>query len=143
MVTSGRYGINADHPHFYVDADVQQAKEKTLGGTAFRYAGRPDANGRRDGRDGAWEMDTDGTPRVNMSKARAVHMDSIRVVRDAELVKTDLQFMRAIEAGDTNAQTKIAQARQFLRDIPQTYDTDVATPELLMGRWPTELPARE
>jgi len=141
LVASGRYGIRADHQHFYVEETVQQAKEKTLGGTAFRYAGKPDSNGRRDGKDGAWEMDTDGTPRVNMSKARVIHMDAIRTVRDTELAKTDLPFMRAVEIGDTNAQASIAEAKRLLRDIPQTFELTARTPQQLKTEWPEGLPA--
>jgi hypothetical protein len=88
-------------------------------------------------------MDTDGTPKVNMAKARGVHMDKIRVVRDAELVKKDLTSLRAIEAGDTSAQARIATEKQTLRDIPQTFDLTTDTPEELKAKWPSELPARE
>ena len=90
-------------------------------------------------------MDTDGTPKVNMTKARAVHMDKIRVVRNAELVKKDLTSLRAIEAGDTDAQATIGTEKQVLRDIPATFDitTGVDTPEKLKAKWPAELPARE
>ena len=80
---------------------------------------------------------------VNMSKARVIQMDAIRMVRDAELVKTDLQFMQAIEAGDTNAQAKIAAEKQTLRNIPQTFDLKIAqTPAQLKNKWPLELPDR-
>jgi hypothetical protein len=90
-------------------------------------------------------MDTDGTPKVNMAKARGVHMDTIRVVRDAELVKKDLSSLLAIEAGDTSSQSTIATEKQTLRNIPQTFDltTDNDTPEELKAKWPSELPARE
>jgi len=82
---------------------------------------------------------------VNMTKARAIHLAEIRRVRDAELVKKDVPFMRAVEAGDTDAQATIGTAKQVLRDIPATFDitTDVDTPEKLKAKWPTELPARE
>ena len=145
LVASGLYDIPADHPHFYVENADQAAKIATLGGSEFRYAGKPGADGKRDAKDGAWEMDTDGTPKVNMAKARAVHMDAIRVVRDAELAKKDVPFMRAVEAGDTDAQATIGTEKQTLRDIPATFDitTDVDTPEKLKAKWPTELPARE
>ena len=145
LVAVGGYGIPIDHPHFYVEAADQRAKLNECGGTEFRYAGKPDADGIRDGKDGAWEMDTDGTPKVNMTKARAVHMDTIRVSRDAELVKKDVPFMRAVEAGDTDAQTAIGAEKQVLRDIPATFDitTDVDTPAALHAKWPSELPARE
>ena len=82
---------------------------------------------------------------VNMTKARTIHMDAIRVVRNAELVKEDVTFMRAVEAGDTSAQAAVATTKQTLRDIPATFDitTGVDTPEKLTAKWPTELPARE
>ena len=82
---------------------------------------------------------------INMSKARGIHMDKIRVVRDAELSKKDVPFMRAVEAGDTDAQATIGTEKQTLRDIPATFDitTGVDTPEKLKAKWPDELPARE
>ena len=145
IVSAGGYGIPIDHPHFYVEDTDQRTKLAECCGNEFRYAGKPDANGHRSAVDGAWEMDADGTPKVNMAKARVVHMDAIRVVRNAELVKKDLTSLRAIEAGDTSAQTTIGTEKQVLRDLPATFDitTDAGTPELLKAKWPTELPARE
>jgi len=82
---------------------------------------------------------------VNMAKARAIHLEEIRRVRNEELAKEDITFMRAVEAGDTDAQATIATKKQTLRDIPATFDitTDVDTPEKLKAKWPAELPARE
>jgi len=82
---------------------------------------------------------------IDMERARAIHMADIRVVRNAELVKEDVTFMRAIEAEDTDAQATIKAKKQTLRDLPATFDitTDVDTPEKLKAKWPTELPARE
>ena len=82
---------------------------------------------------------------VNMDTARAIHLEEIRKVRNAELVKEDVTIMRAVEDGDTDAQATIKTKKQTLRDIPATFDitTDVDTPEKLKAKWPTELPARE
>jgi hypothetical protein len=82
---------------------------------------------------------------VNMTKARAIHLAEIRRVRNEELVKEDVTFMRAVEAEDTDAQATIKTKKQTLRDLPATFDitTDVDTPEKLKAKWPTELPARE
>ena len=82
---------------------------------------------------------------VNMTKARAIHLEEIRKARNAELVKEDVTFMRAIEDGDTDAQATIKTKKQTLRDLPATFDitTGVDTPEKLKAKWPTELPARE
>ena len=82
---------------------------------------------------------------VNMTKARTIHMDVIRTGRNKELAAKDITFMRAVEAGDTDAQATIGTEKQVLRDLPATFDitTDVDTPEKLKAKWPTELPARE
>jgi hypothetical protein len=80
---------------------------------------------------------------VNMAKARGIHMDKIRVVRNAELAAKDITFMRAVEAGDTSTQATIATEKQTLRDIPQTFDLTTDTPEELKAKWPVQLPARE
>jgi hypothetical protein len=82
---------------------------------------------------------------VNMTKARAIHLEEIRQVRNAELTAKDITFMRAVEAGDTSAQSTVSTEKQVLRDIPATFDitTGVTTPELLKAKWPAELPARE
>jgi hypothetical protein len=80
---------------------------------------------------------------VNMDKARAIHLTEIRKVRNVELAKKDITFMRAVESGDTSAQSTIATERQTLRDIPQTFDLTTDTSEQLKAKWPTELPARE
>ena len=92
----------------------------------------------------AWE-DVGGALTVNMTRARTLHMDRIRFVRDAELVKKDVLFMRAIEAGDTDAQATIGTEKQTLRDLPATFDitTGVDTPAALHAKWPSELPDRE
>ena len=92
----------------------------------------------------AWECPGDKLG-CNMTKARLIHLAKIRKVRNEELVKLDVPFMRAVEVGDTDAQATIATEKQVLRDIPATFDitTDVGTPELLKAKWPAELPARE
>jgi len=81
---------------------------------------------------------------VNMTKARLIHLTEIRSVRNIELEKEDVNMLRAIEAGDASAQSAVATRKQVLRDIPATFDitTNVATPEQLKAKWPTELPAR-
>ena len=81
---------------------------------------------------------------VNMTKARTIHMAEIRRVRNEELVKEDVTFMRAIEAGDTDAQATIKTKKQTLRDLPATFSLDsYADPAALKAAWPSELPDRE
>jgi hypothetical protein len=79
---------------------------------------------------------------VNMAKARVIHMDNIRAIRNRELAAKDISFMRAVEDGNTDAQAAIKAEKQSLRDIPQTFDitTGVDTPEKLKAKWPDGLP---
>lgn len=86
-----------------------------------------------------WEW-SDGV-QVNMPKARIIHMDHIRRVRDGELAKLDVPFMRAVEAGDAVEQARIAAQKQALRDVPATFDLSLyTTPRTLKEAWPVDLP---
>jgi len=76
---------------------------------------------------------------INMPKAREIQMDKIREVRNKELVKKDIEFMKALEADD-DSHKAIAVEKQVLRDIPQTFDLTTDTPEELKNKWPDELP---
>ena len=76
---------------------------------------------------------------VNMAKARGIQMDKIRVVRDKELAKKDIEYMKALEANDGSA-TTIATEKQTLRDIPQTFDLTTDTADELKNKWPEGLP---
>ena len=77
-----------------------------------------------------------------MAKARTIHMNNIRAIRNRELAAKDIGFMRAVEDGNADAQTTIKNEKQTLRDIPQTFDitTGVDTPEQLKAKWPDGLP---
>jgi len=77
---------------------------------------------------------------VNMAKARGIHMDKIRLVRNNELANLDVSFMKALEDGDTDAQATIKVNKQVLRDIPQTFDLITDSPEELKQKWPDGLP---
>ena len=77
--------------------------------------------------------------KINMAKARGIQMDKIREVRNKELAKKDVEFMKALEADDGSS-TAIAVEKQTLRDIPQTFDLTTDTPEELKERWPEGLP---
>ena len=137
IVEMGGYGVSEGDCHIVEDVD-QQAKLAQICGQYFRFPCSPSGE-QGWSKDGAWEMDTDGTPKLNMAKARGVQMNRIRLVRNAELAKKDVEMLRAIEAGD-DSQATVAAAKQRLRDIPQTFDLTAETPDQLKGLWPTELP---
>ena len=87
----------------------------------------------------AWK---DDSPRVSvdMPKAREIHMDRIRAERNAKLASLDVEALKALESGDTARISIIAEEKQKLRDIPQTFDLSKAKgPEALKKLWPTEL----
>ena len=77
--------------------------------------------------------------KINMPKARGIQMDKIRVMRDKELAKKDIEYMKALEANDGSA-AAVAAKKQELRDIPQTFDLTTDTPEQLKDKWPEGLP---
>lgn len=53
---------------------------------------------------------------VNMDKAREIKKDMIRAERKPKLEALDVEFMRAVEQDDTDAQATIAAKKQALRD---------------------------
>jgi len=76
---------------------------------------------------------------INMPKARGIQMDKIREVRNKELAKKDIEFMKALEADDGSS-AAIAVEKQTLRDIPQTFDLTTDTADELKQKWPEGLP---
>ena len=86
-----------------------------------------------------WTISSDAVV-VDMSKARGIHMDKIRRMRNKELAALDITFMRAVEDDDTDAQATIKAKKQELRDIPQTFDLTTDTADELKQKWPEGLP---
>jgi len=77
---------------------------------------------------------------VNMDKAREIKKDMIRAERNPKLAALDVDFMRAVESGDTEAQATIAAQKQALRDA--TDDPAIAsatTPDELKAVVPVAL----
>ena len=80
---------------------------------------------------GAW-VQAGGAIGCDMEKARAIHMNRIRAVRDKELARLDIEQLKGND---------VAAEKQRLRDTPQTFDLSTAeTPEALKALWPAELP---
>lgn len=79
------------------------------------------------------------TIEVDILKARIIHMERIRRVRNEELIKSDADVTREMENGGVTPALKTK--RQALRDIPQTFDLDQFTDaDSLKVAWPVELP---
>lgn len=66
----------------------------------------------------AWT--SDGTSiRIDMAKAREHWLDTVlRPERNAALAALDIEALKAIEAGDATALSRIAAEKQALRDMP-------------------------
>lgn len=75
----------------------------------------------------AWELQ-DGVVSVNLSKAKEITKDRLRMEREPLLVAQDVAFQRALETGaDTTA---IVAEKQRLRDITKLADSCTTTDEL-------------
>lgn len=84
----------------------------------------------------AWELEN-STLSVNINKAKNVHIDNFRAFRKPLLAALDVEFMRAVESGDSTRQSEIAAQKQALRDV-----TTVELPNTLEGikaTWPSIL----
>tara|TARA_R100000278_G_scaffold122376_1_gene108370 strand:- start:708 stop:947 length:240 start_codon:yes stop_codon:yes gene_type:complete len=65
---------------------------------------------------------------IDISKAKDIWKDKIRVARKPVLEKLDVDYMRANESGaDT---TSIVADKQTLRDLPSQVDTATTTDEI-------------
>jgi len=64
---------------------------------------------------------------VDMGKARDIHLESIRIKRNAELSKLDIQATKAQDIGDVDALTQIRVRKQELRDLPVTLAPSLAS----------------
>jgi hypothetical protein len=60
---------------------------------------------------------------INLNKAKEIKKEHIREERKAELAKLDVDFMRAVEQGNTQLQQEIAAKKQALRDAPSEIDS--------------------
>ena len=54
---------------------------------------------------------------INLTKAKDIAKNNLRTERAPVLASLDVQFMRAVESGNTSLQTAIAEQKQELRDI--------------------------
>lgn len=79
---------------------------------------------------------------INITKAKDIKLDMVRAERAPLLTQLDVEFMRAVEAGDTVKQSEIAAKKQALRDATKDpailqattiEELKAAVPEALRG----------
>ena len=75
---------------------------------------------------------------INPDKAKAIWKDKWREARKPLLASLDIEFMKAVEAGDYSKQAEIASQKQALRDVTQT-PISGTTPEEIKSVWPSVL----
>ncbi|HYH63437.1 MAG TPA: hypothetical protein VD866_01950 [Urbifossiella sp.] len=81
---------------------------------------------------------------VDMTRARAIHLDRLRVVRNEKLKALDVEYQKAHESGDENRQAEVAKRKQELRDLPAAVDLSAVTsPAELKAFVPATLTDRE
>ena len=68
----------------------------------------------------AYEFDAELGAKVNIEKAKAIHLDKFRSARSPKLQKLDIDFMKAVEANDEAKKAEIIAAKQALRDVTLT-----------------------
>lgn len=75
---------------------------------------------------------------INSDKAKNIWKDKWREARKPKLATLDVEFMKAVEAGDTARQSEIAAKKQELRDVTNT-PIPGTTPEEIKSVWPEVL----
>ena len=68
----------------------------------------------------AYEFNAETGAKVNIEKAKAIHLDKFRSARSPKLQKLDIDFMKAVEANDEAKKAEIIAAKQALRDVTLT-----------------------
>jgi len=74
----------------------------------------------------AWSLSGDVITE-DLAVAKEIFRDKIREVRNPLLAALDADYMKALEDGDTAAQSAIATVKQTLRDAPASSAIDAAT----------------
>ena len=75
---------------------------------------------------------------IDMAKAKEIHKTNIRLAREPKLQELDIEFQRALEAG--NSTTDIVAKKQALRDAPADSGIDSASDTAaLKAQWKTDI----
>ena len=75
---------------------------------------------------------------INIDKAKEIWKDKWRDARKPLLDALDVEFVRALESGDTIKQAEIAVKKQALRDVTKT-PINATTPDEIKNVWPSSL----
>ena len=70
---------------------------------------------------------------INVDKAKEIHKDKIREVRNPLLEKKDVEYIRAQEVGDTEKVAEIVAQKQALRDATTLVNSAEITATSVLG----------
>lgn len=82
----------------------------------------------------AYEFDAELGAKVNIDKAKAIHLDKFRAARKPKLDKLDIEFMKAVEVNDEAKKSAIIAEKIALRDVTLTELPDDL--EGIKSTWP-------
>lgn len=68
----------------------------------------------------AYEFDAELGAKVNIEKAKDIHLYKFRSARAPKLAKLDIEYMKAVEANDDAKKAAVAADKQALRDVTLT-----------------------
>ena len=76
---------------------------------------------------------------INLEKALEIHKKKIRERREVVFKDLDIQFMKALEQGNTTLSAEIGTKKQALRDITDIDISNISTLDELKALWNEEL----
>ena len=76
---------------------------------------------------------------INLEKALEIHKTKIREKRELVFKDLDIQFMKALEQGNTILSAEIGAKKQALRDITDIDISNISTLDELKQIWNVEL----
>ena len=82
----------------------------------------------------AYEFCQTNGAKLNIDKAKTIHLDKFRDARKPLLEALDIQYMKALESGNTELASQIAEKKQAIRDVTLIELPD--TLEEIKNTWP-------
>ena len=76
---------------------------------------------------------------INIESALEIHKTKIRERREVVFKDLDIQFMKALEKGNTTLSAEIGTKKQALRDITDIDISNISTLDELKQIWDVEL----
>jgi hypothetical protein len=70
---------------------------------------------------------------INIDKAKEIHKDKIREVRNPLLEQKDVEFMKALEVGNSTKVAEVTTEKQALRDATAIIDDVIPTATDVLG----------